>query len=139
MNWAKKGKQDLLIPQMYWNETYNYSKHMVTWMDNRNDRQLVIGLAPYKIVDESKWDVSVVTDQIEKARKNNPETCGVCFFKIEDVTGNPLKIRNFYNQLKDNYFKYPAHIPVMPYHGITKPNAPVGLSASSMTIIGSVH
>ncbi|MCU6770081.1 family 10 glycosylhydrolase [Barnesiella propionica] len=129
-DWAKKGKQDLLIPQMYWNETYNYSKHMVTWMDNRNDRQLVIGLAPYKIVDESKWDVSVVTDQIEKARKNNPETCGVCFFKIEDVTGSPLKIRNFYNQLKDNYFKYPAHIPVMPYHGITKPNAPVGLSAS---------
>ncbi len=131
--WAKRGKQDLLIPQMYWNENYGYSRHMITWIENANERQLVIGLAPYKMLDGNAWQPSVITDQIEKMRKKNPSTCGVCFFRADNILGNESKVKTLYSQLKDNYFQYPAHIPTMPYLGETKPNVPVNVAASVNT------
>lgn len=38
------------------------------------------------------------------------------------------EIEKLYAALKDNYFKYPAHIPTMEYNGVTTPNAPENLS-----------
>lgn len=126
--WMQSGNHDLLIPQMYWNENYGFSPNMSTWVTNCDDRQLVIGLAPYKMVDGSNdWDVSVVTDQIEKTRANKG-TSGVCFFRADHVIDvSQSKIADFYDKLQENYFKYPAHIVPMDYNGITQPNAPVNV------------
>ena len=126
--WMQSGNHDLLIPQMYWNENYGFSPNMSTWVTNCDDRQLVIGLAPYKMVDGSNdWDVSVVTDQIEKTRANKG-TSGVCFFRADHVIDvSQSKIADFYDELQGNYFKYPAHIVPMDYNGITQPNAPVNV------------
>ena len=124
--WMQSGNQDLLIPQMYWNENYGFSPNMSTWVTNSAGRQLVIGLAPYKMVDGSNdWEVSVVTDQIDKVRANDGIS-GVCFFRTDHVIDvSQSKIKELYNELQNNYFKYPAHIVPMDYNGITKPNAPV--------------
>lgn len=124
--WMQSGNHDLLIPQMYWNENYGFSPNMSTWVTNSAGRQLVIGLAPYKMVDGSNdWEVSIVTDQIEKIRANEG-TSGVCFFRTDHVIDvSQSKIEELYIELQDNYFKYPAHIVPMDYNGITKPNAPV--------------
>ena len=132
-DWAEKGKIDLIIPQLYWDENSGYSAHTKTWIDNCNGRQLVAGLAAYKMTESPYWQTSVVIDQIEKMRKNNPATCGVSFFRTNYILGENAKIKDLYNQLKDNYFKYPAHIPVMPYNGVTKPDAPVNVKASVNT------
>lgn len=123
--WMQSGNHDLLIPQMYWNENYGFSPNMSTWVTNCAGRQLVIGLAPYKMVDGSNdWDVSVVTDQIEKIRKQDG-TSGVCFFRTDHVIDDSQsKIADLYNELQDNYFNYPAHIVPMDYNGITTPNEP---------------
>lgn len=125
--WMQAGKHDLLIPQMYWNERYGFSPNMTTWVDNAAGRQLIVGLAPYKMVDTSnKWDVSVVTDQIEKVRAKAGMN-GLCFFRTDHVIGTQTKIADLYNELQTNYFKYPAHIVPMDYNGITKPNAPTNV------------
>ena len=123
--WMQSGNHDLLIPQMYWNENYGFSPNMSTWVTNCNGRQLIIGLAPYKMVDGSNdWNVSVVTDQIEKIRAQKG-TSGVCFFRTDHVIDNSQsKIADLYDELQNNYFKYPAHIVPMDYNGVTKPNAP---------------
>lgn len=121
--WAQAEKQDLLIPQMYWNEKYGFSKHLGVWTENANGRNLVSGLAPYKMEDgTNNWDVTEVTSQIEKVR--NAGWQGVCFFRTDHVIGNSSKVKALYNQLKNNYFKYPAHIPTMDYNGVTTPDAP---------------
>ena len=127
--WMQSGNHDLLIPQMYWNENYGFSQNMSTWVTNSDGRQLVIGLAPYKMVDGSNdWEVSVVTDQIEKIRANNG-TSGVCFFRTDHVIDiSQTKIEQLYNKLQETYFKYPAHIVPMDYNGITQPNAPINVT-----------
>lgn len=127
--WMQSGNHDLLVPQMYWNEKYGFSPNMVTWVNNCDGRQLVIGLAPYKMTDGSNnWETSVVTDQIEKIRANEG-TSGVCFFRTDHVIDKTeTKIATLYNELQTNYFKYPAHIVPMDYNGITTPNAPLNVT-----------
>lgn len=123
--WMQSGNHDLLIPQMYWNEKNGFSPNMATWATNCDGRQLIIGLAPYKMVDGTNdWEASVVTDQIEKVRAQNG-TSGVCFFRTNHVIDiSQSKVADLYDELQNNYFKYPAHIVPMDYNGITKPNAP---------------
>ena len=122
--WMQSGNHDLLIPQMYWNENYGFSPNMQTWVTHSAGRQLVVGLAPYKMVDSNNWDVSVITDQIEKVRKQEGMS-GLCFFRTDHVIDvAQTKIASLYNQLQDNYFKYPAHIVPMEYNWETTPNAP---------------
>ncbi|MFI3240773.1 MAG: family 10 glycosylhydrolase [Bacteroidales bacterium] len=124
--WMQSGNQDLLIPQMYWNETYGFSPNMTTWVDNSAGRQLVVGLAPYKMVDNSNnWEAAVITDQIEKVRAEDGMS-GVCFFRTDHVISTTQsKIVELYSELVSDYFQYPANIVPMDYNGITKPNAPV--------------
>ena len=124
--WMRRGKHDLLIPQMYWNEKYGFSPNMTTWVDNCDGRQIVVGLAPYKMIDSNNWDVSVVTDQIEKIRAKLGMS-GICFFRADHVIGSESKVQSLYLELIDNYFKYPAHIVPMDYNGITKPDAPTNV------------
>ena len=123
--WMQSGNHDLLVPQMYWNEKNGFTPNMSTWVTNCDGRQLVIGLAPYKMVDGSNdWEVSVITDQIEKIR-NNDGTSGICFFRADHIIDDSqAKIADLYDELQNNYFKYPAHIVPMDYNGVTKPNAP---------------
>lgn len=122
--WMQSGNHDLLIPQMYWNETYGFTPNMATWVNNCDDRQIVVGLAPYKMVDGSNdWETSVITDQIEKVR-NQSGMSGVCFFRTDHVIGSSEKVVALYEALQDTYFKYPAHIVPMGYNGITYPNSP---------------
>lgn len=126
--WMQSGNHDLLVPQMYWNEKNGFTPNMSTWVTNCDGRQLVIGLASYKMVDGSNdWEVSVITDQIEKIR-NNDGTSGVCFFRADHIIDDSqAKIADLYDELQNNYFKYPAHIVPMDYNGVTKPNAPVNV------------
>lgn len=122
--WMQSGNHDLLIPQMYWNETYGFSPHMGTWVNNCAGRQLVVGIAPYKMVDGSNdWEPDVIYDQIEKIRAKDGMS-GVCFFRTEHVIGTDEKEEALYNKLQNDYFKYPAHIPTMDYNGVTTPDKP---------------
>lgn len=129
--WMQSGNHDLLVPQMYWNETYGFSPNMTTWVENSAGRQLVIGLAAYKMFDTSNnWDVSVLTDQIEKIRAEDG-TSGVCFFRTDNVISTTQsKAVEFYSELVSDYFKYPANIVPMDYNGVTKPNAPLNATTS---------
>lgn len=121
--WMRRGKHDLLIPQMYWNEKYGFSPNMTTWVDNCDGRQLVVGLAPYKMDDSNNWDVSVVTDQVDKTRAKVGMS-GNCYFRADHIIGTTTKVKALNKELAENYYAYPAHIVPMDYNGVTKPNAP---------------
>lgn len=131
--WMKGGYHDLLIPQEYWNEKYGFSPNMETWVKESAGRQLVIGLAPYKMLDSNNWEYTVITDQIEKVRKNSG-TSGVCFFRTDNITGSEPKVIQLYNALKNDYFNTPAKIPVMSYMETTTPNPPVNPALEGTTL-----
>lgn len=126
--WATSGHMDIVVPQMYWNEQYGFSPNMGTWVDVLDGHIFVVGLAPYKMVDGiNEWDPSVVYDQIEKIR-NLDGAFGQCYFRAEHVIGADTKVRKLYNELRDNYYKYPAHIPSMDFLGVTKPSTPQNIT-----------
>lgn len=132
VEWMNAGKQDIAFPQLYWNENYGFSPHMKMWAELTDySRHIVAGLAPYKMADTNNWPVSEITGQIEKAREAEGVE-GVCFFRTEQIIGSNSKYQQLYAELRDNYFKYPANIPPMPYlTGVTKPNAPTNVTISS--------
>lgn len=128
VQWATSGHMDIVIPQMYWNERYGFSPNMGTWVDELDGHTFVVGLAPYKMVDGSNdWEPSVVYDQIEKIR-NREGTSGECFFRVNHVIGSSDKVQQLYNELCDNYYKYPAHIPPIATLGVTKPSVPANVT-----------
>ncbi len=134
--WMRSGNHDLLIPQMYWNETYGFSAHINTWVNNCDGRQIIVGTAPYKMVDGTNdWEPDVIYDQIEKIRAHEGVS-GVCFFRTEHVIGSAAKEVALYNTLMTDYFKYPAHIPTMDYNGVTTPASP---SNVTQTYDGSTY
>ncbi len=126
--WIESGHHDLIIPQEYFNEKYGFSDNMTTWENLVNGRHLIIGTAPYKMVDGTNdWEPEVMFDQIETIRSRE-NTTGVCFFRAKHIVGSETKIQTLHNELQDNYFKYPAHIPPMEHNGITTPGKPSNVS-----------
>lgn len=121
--WMKSGHHDLLIPQMYWNEKYGFSAHQDTWINNCDNRQLVVGIAPYKMTDSNDWRPATIYDQLDKIR-NKEGMSGVCFFRAEHVIGTNSRVKQLYAKLQSEYFKYPAHIPTMDYNGVSTPGKP---------------
>lgn len=121
--WVQSGHCDTLYPQLYFDETYGFTQNIGIWVDGMNGRQMVAGLAPYKMVDNN-WAVSVITSQMETVR-NHEGTNGFCYFRTNHVIDqSQTKIAQLYSELQNNYFKYPAHVPPMEYKVVTKPSAP---------------
>ncbi len=108
--WISGGRHDLVIPQMYWDENAGFSVHLDTWKQTVLPVcHLVVGLAPYKMMD-SGWSVEQVVSQISKVRKSEGVE-GVCFFRAEHVLGSHAKAKALYNILKSDVFKNPAELP----------------------------
>lgn len=99
VQWVKSGHHDMVIPQMYWDEKFGFSTHLATWMSQCPEASLVVGLAPYKMV-ESGWNVDVIRRQMEKIRAAS-KVDGICFFRAEHVIGDNPKVRNLYKYLVD--------------------------------------
>ena len=130
VEWVNAGKHDLVVPQLYWNEKYGFTPHMEMWAELTScSRHFVAGLAPYKMLDTNDWDVSVITDQIEKARAARGYY-GACFFRTQHVIGPEERVKQLYTELSENYYKYPANIPPMEFNGITRPNSPQNVNCT---------
>lgn len=98
--WAASGHHDLIVPQMYWDEDFGFSDHMATWISEAKGCRMIVGLAPYKML-ESGWDTDVVTGQIEKAVAT-PGVEGVCFFRASHVLGDNPKVKRLYRYLVEH-------------------------------------
>lgn len=99
VQWVRSGHHDMVIPQMYWDETFGFSTHLSTWTSHCAQVPVLVGLAPYKLV-EGGWDVDVVSDLMEKARKAEG-VGGVCFFRARHVIGDHPKVKELYRRLVD--------------------------------------
>lgn len=108
--WIGAGCQDMIIPQMYWDERSGFTDNMDTWAQlTAGECVFVVGLAPYKMV-ENGWKASFIADQIRKVRKKGLAD-GVCMFRAEHVTGTSKQARELYRLLCNDLFKTPAKLP----------------------------
>lgn len=113
--WIASGHHDLIVPQMYWGEDRGFSDHISTWTDVAGDSAtLVVGLAPYKMVDGSRWTAADVVALVETARHASGVS-GVCFFRAEHVVGDAPQVKALRRRLAE-LFAEPAPLPWAQIH-----------------------
>lgn len=117
--WMEYGKQDMIVPMMYYLHD-NFFPFVDNWVDNCNGRLVVPGLGAYRMEkEEADWNVNDITDQIDYCRYYGGAGC--TFFRCANVLDNT---KGLYDELKNNYYKYPAQLPPLTWLDDTVPPAP---------------
>lgn len=117
--WMEEGKQDMIVPMMYYLHD-NFFPFVDNWVENCNGRLVVPGLGAYRMLkNEADWCVNDITDQIDYSRYYGGAGCA--FFRCGNVLDNS---KGLYDELKNNYYKYPAQLPPLTWLNDSVPPAP---------------
>jgi hypothetical protein len=94
------------------------------WARHSYGRQLYIGQGIYRALESKSYawkDKNELPNQIQFLRKY-PQVQGSAFFSSRTFDSNP---NGWSDSLRNNYYKYPAIIPPMPWIDSAKPGNPV--------------
>ena len=117
--WMQTGKHDMIVPMMYYKHR-NFFPFLDNWVAQSNGRLIVPGLGAYRLEEgEGDWTLNDLTDQIDYARYYGGAGCA--FFRCAQVLGNT---KGLYDELKDNYFRYPAQLPALTWLSDSVPPSP---------------
>ncbi|MFN3851480.1 MAG: family 10 glycosylhydrolase [Spirosomataceae bacterium] len=129
IKWSQQGWVDYMAPQLYWYIGYSvadYDKLTKWWASNANNRHLYIGQAIYRVNADVNWNSGEIPKQI-RLNRNTLGVNGSIFYNTTFLNQNPLGVRD---SVINNYFKFPALPPTMPWKKSTMPNPPTGLIAT---------
>lgn len=130
--WIKNGWVDYLNPQLYWSFTTKaapFANLANWWGNNTYGRNMYIGHGAYRIntTKDASWrNPAQLGKQIAYIRQNE-NIHGSVFFSSKSLTKNPLGISD---TLSNNYYKFPALPPLMPWLDSIPPYAPNNLQAT---------
>jgi uncharacterized lipoprotein YddW (UPF0748 family) len=118
--WLKNGWIDYVAPQLYWEFGQRAAPYEILldwWGKHTYGRQCYIGLGFYKGGSNSVWrDKTLLPRQIE-ALRNTPNIQGMIFFSGRSVMND---LNGWSDSLRNDYFKIPAAVPLMPWIDSTK-------------------
>jgi uncharacterized lipoprotein YddW (UPF0748 family) len=112
--WLKKGWIDYVAPQLYLeigNNKIDYEKMLDWWSKHSYGRHIYIGHGIYRADERSAaWkNPNELPNQIKLLRRY-PNVQGSIYFSSTSFNRNP---NGWNDSLHNNYYKYPASIPVM--------------------------
>ena len=115
--WQEKGWVDYLIPQIYWNIGYKVADYKVLcewWNDYCGKRPLYIGQDVERTVKEADPQNPNIHQMISKynIQRSLSNVQGSCQWYAAAVVNNP---GNYRTMLEQEYHKYPALQPLMPW------------------------
>ncbi|HQV05373.1 MAG: family 10 glycosylhydrolase [Chitinophagaceae bacterium] len=124
--WLQKGWIDYVTPQLYLaigNPYIDYAKLLDWWSRNSYGRHIYIGHGIYRVGSKEKaWDdPNELPNQIKLLRRY-PNVQGSVFYSSSIFDKNP---NGWNDSLRNNYYKYPALIPPMPWIDREKPWPPI--------------
>jgi uncharacterized lipoprotein YddW (UPF0748 family) len=118
--WLKNGWIDYVAPQLYWEFGQHAAPYEILldwWGKHTYGRQCYVGLGFYKGGSNSVWrDKTLLPRQIE-ALRNTPNIQGMIFFSGRSVMND---LNGWSDSLRNDYFKIPAAVPLMPWIDSTK-------------------
>lgn len=132
--WVQEGWVDYINPQIYFSFTRRVAPFdtLVDWWSNNTfGRHLYIGQAAYLVGQrmEAAWRLpDQIPDQIRYIRDNN-RVQGSVYFSSKSFS---TVARAVGDSLRNNFYKYPALPPQMPWLDETVPNPPQQLNAEAM-------
>ena len=124
--WMQKGWIDYLMPQLYWEHNHKaaaFNVLMPWWYGHCFQRHVYYGLGLYRMTDAKKGPWTSVHElmwQLRDIRRQCPNS-GYSFYSAScfDKIRAPIK-----DSIKQNYNKYPALVPPMPWLDSIPPAAP---------------
>ena len=125
--WLKNKWIDYAAPQLYWEFSQPkvpFATLIDWWAKHGYGRQLFIGQGIYRALESKSiaWkNPSELPNQIKKLREY-PQVQGSIYFSSKSFEKNP---NGWNDSLQNNFYKYPAIIPPMPWIDNTKPLVPV--------------
>ena len=131
--WMQNKWLDYLTPQLYWKIGGNqdYTKLLPWWASQVNGRHLYPGEAAYQI---NTWtSYSEMPNHIRFARSTQNTYGNVYFRALAGLLDNE---KGFTDSLKNNFYKYPALIPVMSWKDTIPPNAPQNIKYDRIASTG---
>ena len=125
--WLENKWIDYAVPQLYWEISQKYLSFKVLtdwWARHAYGRQLYIGQGIYRALEPHSYawhHKDELPNQIQYLRQY-PQIEGSVFFSSNTFNSNP---NGWSDTLRNNYYKYPALVPPMPWIDSTKPLPPV--------------
>ncbi|WP_080904255.1 glycoside hydrolase family 10 protein [Parabacteroides sp. Marseille-P3160] len=117
--WMQSGKHDMIVPMMYYLHK-DYFPFVDNWTGNAYGRIFVSGLGAYRLLkEEGDWALTDITDQIDYTRAYGGKGCA--FFRGKMIADN---CKGLYDELKNNYYKYPAQLPPLTWLNDSVPSTP---------------
>ncbi|OGU77515.1 MAG: hypothetical protein A2W11_01880 [Ignavibacteria bacterium RBG_16_35_7] len=124
LTWIKDKTVDYVTPQIYWEIGHNladYSLLLPWWVSIIGDRHLYIGHFSSRFTAKRyEGKKSEMGDQLRINREYS-NAGGSVFFSAKSITNN---YSGFADTLKNNFYKYPALVPLMNWKDNILPYAP---------------
>ncbi|MEO5985081.1 MAG: family 10 glycosylhydrolase [Ferruginibacter sp.] len=132
--WLQEGWVDYIEPQVYWyagQPAADYNALIPWWNNNAFGRHIYIGMAGYKVESwgNSPWANPLqIPNQLRLNRSFIRQNIkGSAFYNTSSMK---LNLLGFNDSLKNNFYRFPALVPVMPWRDSIPPLPPSGLSAT---------
>ncbi|MEO8569738.1 MAG: family 10 glycosylhydrolase [Ginsengibacter sp.] len=137
--WLKMKWVDYVAPQLYWefnHKVVGYEVLIDWWARHAYGRQMYIGQGIYRALESKSYawkNKNELPNQIKRLREY-PQVQGSIFFSSSTFASNP---NGWSDSLRNNYYKYPAIVPPMPWIDSVKPSRPELIFDSSKVAIYS--
>ncbi|AQG82061.1 glycoside hydrolase family 10 protein [Spirosoma montaniterrae] len=132
--WVRDSLVDYIVPQVYFSSEFGrvpYKTLVEWWTRNAGRSHLYIGQGAYRVGRGSERDPGWgrVTEFPNQMRFNRQQAVvqGSVFFSAKSLKTNPLSIRD---SLQNNFYRYPALLPTMPWLDSIPPLPPHDLKAA---------
>ncbi len=124
--WLKEGWIDYVVPQLYWEFGHKLVGFEVLtdwWAKHTYGRHMYIGQGIYRTMESRSYawhNKKELPNQIRRIREF-PQIEGSVFFSSKTFASNP---NGWNDSLRNNYYRYPAIPPPMPWIDAAKPAKP---------------
>lgn len=132
VKWLDNKWIDYVVPQLYWHighKRADYATLLEWWSGVASGRHLYIGQAVFNLNEEAYYKEWRSLDEMQKQlamSRENPAVSGNVFFSSQTFRKNPMQISEY---LQQNFYRYPALVPSMPWIDSVPPQPPVNLRA----------
>jgi uncharacterized lipoprotein YddW (UPF0748 family) len=136
--WLKMKWIDYVVPQLYWEfgrKPVEFEILSKWWAEHAYGRQMYIGHGIYRAMEPKSYawkNPKELPNQIKRIREFSTIQ-GSVYFSSKSFANNP---NGWSDSLRNNYYKYPAIPPPMPWIDSLVPEKPVLLYDSSKAIAG---
>ncbi len=134
LTWIEKKTVDYINPQLYWeigHKLADYSKLLPWWAEVSKDVHFYVGHYSSKMMAEGYTKPkSQIGDQIRLNRRTD-NVHGSVFFSAKSITKN---YSGMIDSMKNDWYKYPALPPVMPWKDSVIPNGVKNLNVSTDSV-----